>query len=208
MLQSGQVDLQKLIIFIKAPRRGEVKTRLARDIGDEAACEAYCTLVDTLLNQLAELPEVELRVTPDDASAEIKPWLRSNWQLRPQGQGSLGERLQTAFTDSFNRGAERVVIIGSDCPFITADDIHDAWTALHDSEVVIGPACDGGYWLIGLRQLQPTLFDGIAWSTETVFRETLQRAEAARLRVQVLRELSDVDTEADWRAFLAATPEA
>lgn len=202
------MDLQKLIIFIKAPRRGEVKTRLARDIGDEAACEAYCTLVDTLLNQLAELPEVELRVTPDDASAEIKPWLRSNWQLRPQGQGSLGERLQTAFTDSFNRGAERVVIIGSDCPFITADDIHDAWTALHDSEVVIGPACDGGYWLIGLRQLQPTLFDGIAWSTETVFRETLQRAEAARLRVQVLRELSDVDTEADWRAFLAATPEA
>lgn len=188
-------------MFVRAPRPGAVKTRLAETLGATAACDAYRVLVETLLNELSEVADVELRFTPDDASAEIKPWLRKSWQMRPQGQGSLGRRLQTAFAETLSRGAQRVAIIGSDCPSVTSRDIEEAWSALETNDVVIGPARDGGYWLIGLRQPQPTLFDGIAWSTETVLRETLHRAEVVGLRVKFLRELSDVDTEADWRAF-------
>ena len=192
---------ERLVVFVRAPRPGAVKTRLAETLGATAACDAYRVLVETLLNELSEVANLELRFTPDDASAEIKPWLRKSWQMRPQGQGSLGRRLQTAFAETLSRGAQRVAIIGSDCPSVTSRDIEAAWSALETNDVVIGPARDGGYWLIGLCQPQPTLFDGIAWSTETVLRETLQRAEAVGLRVKFLRELSDVDTEADWRAF-------
>ncbi len=192
---------QHLIIFLKAPRLGLVKTRLAQSLGAAAATAAYGQLVETLLEQLAPLPDVELHFTPDDAAAEILPWLHAGWTARAQGAGDLGERLHAAFQSAFADGAQRVVIIGSDCPAITTGDIHAAWQALATSDVVIGPARDGGYWLIGLRQPLPGLWNGIPWSTERVLRETLARAQADGLRIELLRELADVDTEADWRAF-------
>ena len=194
----------RLIIFVKAPRLGTVKTRLAQGIGSEAAAAAYCTLVETLLQNLATLPEVELRCAPDDGAGEIEPWRRTHWRVRPQGHGDLGERLAGAFADAFAGGAQRVVIIGSDCPRVTAQDIADAWTALGRQEVVLGPATDGGYWLIGLRSPQLALFQEIHWSTDAVFRETKARACAAKLSVHLLRELSDVDTESDWQEYLAS----
>ena len=197
------MSAEQLIVFVKAPRPGAVKTRLAKSIGAAAACEAYRTLAETLFFQLSKLSNAELRFAQDDAGDEIKPWLRNNWGMRPQGQGSLGRRLQRAFAQAFSHGAHRVVIIGSDCPAVRLRDIEEAWSALKLNDVVIGPARDGGYWLIGLRQPQPTLFDGIAWSTERVLGETLQRAEHAGLRVKLLQELSDVDSENEWRAFLA-----
>ena len=194
----------RLIIFVKAPRLGTVKTRLAQGIGSEAAAAAYCTLVETLLQNLAELTEVELRFAPDEAAGEIEPWFRPSWRARPQGQGDLGQRLAIAFDAAFADGAQRVVIIGSDCPRVTAQDITNAWAALLQHEVVLGPATDGGYWLIGLRSPQPALFQKIHWSTDVVLRETQDRARAARLTVHLQRELSDVDTESDWREYLAS----
>ncbi|MBI2925144.1 MAG: TIGR04282 family arsenosugar biosynthesis glycosyltransferase [Verrucomicrobia bacterium] len=196
---------EQLIIFVKAPRPGAVKTRLAETLGAVAACEAYCRLVESLLSRLASLREVELRFTPDDAGAEIKRWLGPGWTARPQGTGDLGTRLEAAFVEAFARGAERVVIIGSDCPRVTVEDVQAAWRALEEHDVVLGPATDGGYWLIGLRSRQRELFDGIAWSTSRVLAQTLARAQAAGLRVQRLRELSDVDTAEDWRGFLASS---
>ncbi len=194
---------EKLIVFVKAPRPGLVKTRLAGALGAAAACQAYRQLVETLLRNLASLPEVELRFTPDDAAKEIRPWVQAGWNSRPQGEGDLGRRLQAAFREAFAEGAGRVVIIGSDCPEVAATDIREAWAGLNRYDMVVGPASDGGYWLIGLRQPQPPLFEGIAWSTATVLAETLQRAKAANLRVQLLRILADVDTEKEWRQFLA-----
>ncbi len=195
---------ERVVIFVKAPRTGTVKTRLAQGIGSEAATAVYCTLVEALLQNLTALFEVELRFAPDDAAAEIEPWRHPLWRVRPQGDGDLGQRLSNAFAQAFAEGVQRVVIIGSDCPVVTAQDIVDAWTALLQHDVVLGPATDGGYWLIGLHSPQPALFQTIHWSTQAVLRETQDRARAARLNVHLLRELSDVDTEKDWQEYRAA----
>ena len=201
------MNVQRLIVFLKAPRPGAVKTRLATTLGAAEACGAYCLLVETLLRQLAALENVELCFAPDDAGSEIMPWAQPTWRLTAQGTGALGSRLDRAFRRAFDEGAKRIVIIGSDCPEVSASDIQAAWTALLPYDVVIGPATDGGYWLIGLRAPQPGLFEDIPWSTNAVLRETLDWCRAAGLTTHLLRELSDVDTEADWRRFLARTGE-
>ena len=193
---------ERLIIFLKAPRPGCVKTRLARELGAVPACEAYQQMVDCLLANLATLPQVELCLTPDDAAEEIAKWARPGWRMRPQGNGDLGLRLVRAFDRSFSEGAARVLIIGSDCPTITVEDIHAGWDSLKQNEVVLGPAADGGYWLIGLRKRQPFLFENVAWSTSTVLTATLRKMEKAGLRTHLLRTRRDIDSRADWEAFL------
>ena len=194
---------RRLIVFLKAPRAGAVKTRLALTLGAAEACAAYRRLVETLLRQLAALENVELCFAPDDAGSEIKPWARTTWRLTAQGAGDLGSRLDRAFRRAFDEGDKPIVLIGSDCPEIVASDIQAAWTALLSHDVVLGPATDGGYWLIGLRAPKSDLFASIPWSTNAVLRETLERCRAAGLTTRMLRELTDVDTEADWRRFLA-----
>ena len=195
---------EKLIVFVKAPRPGAVKTRLAKAIGAPAARSAYRQLVEMLLNHLQGLGGVEVCFSPDDAGSEIQHWLKERWISSPQGGGDLGPRLHSAFQRAFHAGAKRVAIIGSDCPAVKVEDIREAWGGLQTHDVVLGPATDGGYWLIGLRQLQPNLFRGVQWSTENVFAETIQRVQHASLSVHLLRELADVDTDREWRAFLAA----
>src|SRR5690242_18657924 len=111
---------EHLIIFLKAPRAGTVKTRLASEIGTEAALTAYKTIVDRLFQNLSRLSQVELRFTPDNAKPETLVWLRDGWVCSPQGTGGLSERLIEAFNHAFKRGARSVVIIGSDCPYLTA----------------------------------------------------------------------------------------
>jgi uncharacterized protein len=190
-----------LIIFVKAPRPGHVKTRIAEVIGPQPAADAYLALVGILIGNLRTLPNVEVRYTPDDAFLEIPQWLQPTWKTAPQGQGDLGERLVKACRDGFKHGAERVVVIGSDAPEILREDIEAAWSALNDHDVVLGPAEDGGYWLIGLKSEQPALFEGIAWSTSSVCEETVKRAESNGLKVHLLRKLSDIDTIEDLGRF-------
>src|SRR5262245_62441377 len=101
---------------------------------------------------MGEVEGVELRFTPADAEAEIRPWLRPGWRAVPQCDGDLGVRMMNAFADAFRAGANRVVIIGSDCPYLDAGDVRIAWTQLRACDLVLGPAEDGGYWLIGLRE--------------------------------------------------------
>ena len=189
---------RKLIIFVKAPRLGSVKRRLAEKLGAAGACAAYRSIVERLLRELSKLKEVQLRFTPDDAAGEVKQWQAAGWELRPQAGGDLGRRLAAAFNEAFRQGAGWVVIIGSDCPSVTVQDIRKAWKELKGNDVVLGPARDGGYWLIGLREERPELFEGIRWSTEAVLKETLERARRGRLTVKLLRELRDVDTAEDW----------
>lgn len=205
MVMSAQPAMPRtrLIVFVRAPRAGTVKTRLAEAVGPEAACEAYRRLVQAVLRQVSSLPNVELRYAPDDAAAEIAPWLRAGWVARSQGPGGLGQRLETAFAEAFASGHQRVVVIGSDCPEVTGRDIKAAESFLADHDLVIGPARDGGYWLIGLRAPQPRLFQNISWSTAAVLSETLEIARSANLRVQLLRSLADIDTEKEWREYLA-----
>jgi rSAM/selenodomain-associated transferase 1 len=194
---------EKLIVFAKTPRAGSVKTRLAASIGQVAACDAYRHLVDLLLRRIERLENVDLRISPDDGANEALPWLRKTWRSLPQGTGDLGERLQRGFAAAFAENAQRVVVIGSDCPSVKPEDIEAAWLALKETDLVLGPSTDGGYWLIGLRTSQPSLFEGISWSSDRVLQETLARTKAAGLRVHLLRELTDVDAEPQWREFLA-----
>jgi uncharacterized protein len=195
---------ERLIVFLKAPRVSAVKTRLGEKIGMEAACRAYCELVEALLKNMANILHVELRISPDNASDEIAGWLKPAWIVTGQGSGGLTERLVSAFEDAFNAGGERVLIIGSDCPDVTEADIYDAWELLRENDLVLGPATDGGYWLVGLSAPAPFLFEGIPWSTEKVMEKTLSLAAASDLKVKLLRTLNDVDTLADWERFQRA----
>ena len=109
--------------------------------------------------------------------------------------------MQGAFTDAFAEGQRRIVVIGSDCPQVEMEDIRTAWSALETHDLVLGPATDGGYWLIGLNRPRPELFHDMAWSGPEVLRETLRRAEQAGLRFRLLRELEDVDDLESWNRF-------
>src|SRR6266496_5328514 len=111
---------EKLLVFVKAPRPGAVKTRLAQTIGAAPACLAYRSIVATLLNHLQSFDAVELCFSPDNAMAEIQPWLKNGWQATPQGDGDLGLRLHSAFERAFAANAQRVLAISSDCPIVTA----------------------------------------------------------------------------------------
>ena len=185
----------RIIVFVKAPRPGFVKTRLAEAIGDEEACEAYRRLTETVLARLTSLPHVEIRFTPDDAKDEIIAWLHKGWVAAPQGEGDLGQRMHRAFMEA--DGA--AIIIGSDCPYLEPSDIEIATKALQTHDMVFGPAADGGYWLIGLTAPHTALFERIHWGTDTVLAETLANAESINLSSQLLRELIDVDSVNDWK---------
>lgn len=200
-MKACPTSAQRLIVFLKAPRPGQVKTRLAQTMGKRAACAAYRTLVDCLLDRLEPIKEVELHYAPRDARQTIRPWLRSRWSARPQSSGNLGRRLDNAFREGFNRGWKRIVVVGADCPWVTPGDIRKAWKALEAHDLVLGPARDGGYWLIGLKRPQPALFRQIPWSSPEVFSTTLARARKGKLRIKILRELTDVDNEREWRLF-------
>ena len=193
---------ERLVIFVKAPRPGNVKTRLG--LGGVAECDAYQRLVLAVLGEAAVFDAVQLRFAPVDAEPEIRHWVRAGWSVAPQGEGDLGARMEAAFAGSFADGATRVVIIGSDCPYLTAKDVQEAWEALKTSDLVLGPAEDGGYWLIGLRERQPALFSNMPWSSTDVFGETIARAKALKLKTFLLRTLSDVDTREDWEKFISA----
>lgn len=195
--------MNQLVVFVRAPRPGFTKTRLARQIGPVEAARASIQIADHLFARLRVLPQVEIRFTPDEARAEIQRWLQPGWQARAQGDGSLGERLRRGAAESFARGATHVALIGSDCPHITPGDIEEAWGRLATHEVVLGPAADGGYWLIGLRAAPPRLFEQIDWGTPRVLDQTVERAAELGLTVSLLRSYCDIDTEADWRAYLA-----
>lgn len=192
----------QLILMCKAPRPGSVKTRMAATLGPGRACEIYRSMVDTLLDQLEGVDSVELRFTPADASSEVASWKRRpSWRLQPQGEGDLGQRMLEAQSSAFSKGARRVVIIGSDCPELVTADIHEAFQALQTSDLVLGPAVDGGYWLIGVTSVMPELFRDIPWSQSEVFEQTMARALALRLQVSFLRILRDIDTAEDWEQF-------
>lgn len=192
----------RLVIFLKAPRPGAVKTRLAAALGPDGACEAYVQLVETLLHRLRSRPDVELRFAPDDAAGEVRPWMRPGWRLEPQGRGDLGDRLLRAVESALHGGCDHVVVIGADCPEVSSRDIDKAGELLREgkADVVLGPASDGGYWLIALKKPMAELFLSMPWSTDRVFVETVSRAKARGLSVKELRTLTDVDQLEDWEA--------
>jgi len=195
------VSDRTLVVFVKEPRPGAVKTRLAAAVGPEAAAGLYRTLVETVLEATTPVPGEYERLVffdPPEARGALRQWL-PGVSLRAQAPGGLGERLADAFARAFSRGATRVAIVGSDAPAVTRATVLRALEALSAADVVLGPADDGGYYLVGLRAPHPELVSGIDWSTPAVLQQTLERATAAELVVHQLERLRDVDTLADLR---------
>ncbi|HEY0025043.1 MAG TPA: TIGR04282 family arsenosugar biosynthesis glycosyltransferase [Longimicrobium sp.] len=188
-----------ILVFVRAPEAGRVKTRLAASIGAEAALRVYRRLAEHAVREALDVAGAEVRVhfTPADAEAPVRAWLGDGPALLPQADGDLGERMRDAFAQAFSDGHRRVVIIGSDLPEMRAELLRRAISLLDDHQAVIGPARDGGYYLLGLMGLVEGLFEGIAWSTPGVLQATLERLEAAGITPALLEPLTDVDEVQD-----------
>jgi uncharacterized protein len=192
-----------LVVFVKHPSPGAVKTRLAAAVGPEAAARLYRRLAERVLEATTPREGEYERLVffdPPEALAEMRAWL-PGVRLLAQAAGDLGARMADAFARAFLRGAERVVLVGTDAPAVARERVMEALSALDAADVVIGPAEDGGYYLLALREPRPGLFAGVAWSTPTVRAQTLARAAAASLSVRELAPLRDVDTLEDLRAL-------
>jgi rSAM/selenodomain-associated transferase 1 len=191
-----------LVVFVRYPRVGTVKTRLVPALGAELAADLYRALAEGVLAATApRVREYERLVfyDPPEAGDEMRGWLPAG-RLRRQAPGDLGTRMANAFAKTFARGARRVALIGSDVPGLSRVEVGEALAALERVDLVLGPAQDGGYYLVALRGPQPSLFDGIAWGTPQVLDETLSRASAAGLSVAQLARRRDVDTIEDLQA--------
>ena len=191
-----------LLVFLKAPRPGAVKTRLASRLGSDAAAELYRALAEAEVHATRPAGGEYDRLlcfTPPDAHAEMEGWFPGEQLLAQQG-ADLGERMARAFDEGFRRGAPRVAIIGGDVPWVSRSDVAEAFRSLADHDVVLGPARDGGYYLLALARPQPGVFRGIAWSTPSVLAATVERAEALGLSVRLLEPLPDIDTVEDVRS--------
>ncbi|MBC7776555.1 MAG: TIGR04282 family arsenosugar biosynthesis glycosyltransferase [Phycisphaerae bacterium] len=189
-----------LLVFIRNPQLGKVKTRLARTLGDEEALRIYHILLKkTRATALA--CKAERWLFYSDFITENDEWLRSDFQKKIQHTGDLGERMDEAFKMAFGAGAEKVAIIGSDCPDLTGELLQQAFDLLDSTDFVVGPASDGGYYLIGMKALEPSVFQGIQWSTETVREKTLEKIRVTGKSCALLPMLLDVDTEEDWRRW-------
>ena len=191
-----------LCLMLKAPRRGEVKTRLARDVGDDGAAAIYRAMVE---HQLREIPSgwrIEVHFTPQTAAAEMRSWLQplreECVEFFPQADGDLGIRLQAALASAFGRGARCVLFAGGDCPGLDRTVLDAAAAQIDGADLVLVPAVDGGYVLIGLKAAHREIFAGISWSTSQVLEQTLVRADQLGLTAKLLLALEDVDDLPSW----------
>ena len=201
-----------VLVFVRAPERGTVKTRLAAAVGADAALRVYRRLAEHTLREAAALAGegVQLRVhhTPADSGDAVRHWLGDGPLYLPQADGDLGMRMEDAFARVFADGAQRVVIVGSDLPEVSASLLRRAFDLLDAHPAVIGPARDGGYYLLGLTRMVDGIFRGIAWSTPEVLASTLARFRAAGIDPVLLEALADVDEAGDlpegWLDALSA----
>lgn len=197
----GTAPHRILLVFVRAPELGRIKTRLAASIGDRAALRVYKRLAEHTLAEAralaAEGVEVRIHYAPGDAGSAVHGWLGEGPVYLPQAEGDLGMRMRDAFARAFADGADRVVIVGSDLPEISAVLLRRAFDLLDACPAVIGPARDGGYYLLGMTGMIGGVFEGIAWSTPGVLAATLDRLRAARVEPAMLETLADVDTVED-----------
>ncbi|GAA0879701.1 TIGR04282 family arsenosugar biosynthesis glycosyltransferase [Algoriphagus jejuensis] len=189
-----------LIIFQKNAIRGHVKTRLATSVGDDHALEIYNWLT-TYTHQIAQQVKVDRYLFYSDFVPELAEDCKNDYQFELQSGSNLGDRMHNAFKKLFENGYSNVVIIGTDCADLEISDLNDAYMALSHSDLVIGPANDGGYYLLGMSGYHPEVFDEIPWSTSKVLELTLDIANKLGLDYEFLNIRSDIDTFEDWQNF-------
>ena len=185
-----------LIIFVRKAELGKVKTRLAATMGDEKALDVYKELLVFTHN-------ISLGVKADkfvfylNEIEKIDLWSQGGYKKMSQCEGDLGEKMYNAFSSLFRNGYNQVMIIGSDCPELTTAIMEDAFKMLKHNDVVLGPANDGGYYLLAIKKIYAELFTDIYWSTEKVLSQTLAACTTAGLSFALLPKLTDIDTEAN-----------
>lgn len=187
-----------LIIFTRNPELGKCKTRLAATIGDENALEVY----KFLLNHTASVAgnvKADRYVFYSENIQQDDLWNASVFRKKLQHGADLGARMHNAFSELLAMGYEKVVIIGSDLLDLNADLINEAYTQLESNDVVIGPALDGGYYLLGMKTLISDVFINKAWGTDTVLNNTL--LDLQNHKIHLLKELNDIDTFEDMQHY-------
>ena len=206
--------LPVVVVFARAPELGRVKTRLAATVGDAAALACYRELGRTVVDAVRHADRstgaapwrTVVAHTPADAAPALAAWLdphgAGGLAYQPQADGDLGARMRGAVERAIADGAPRVVVVGTDCPDVDAAVVARALAALDGADVVLGPALDGGYYLVGVRapadRACAALFEGVPWSAPDTLAVTLARLAAAGLAVAHLTALRDVDTAEDW----------
>jgi rSAM/selenodomain-associated transferase 1 len=186
-----------VLFFCRAPDQGKVKTRLARQIGEEKALQVYSYLLDLNLSLVSDIQFAEVGiVTTKPDHAYFKSWQQFGLEIAMQVGDGLGEKLANAFSAALKK-AEKVILLGTDSPDMSVDHLRHASDALNDHDAVITPVQDGGYILIGLKRLESGLFENIDWSTERVFQQTISAMETAGLKFAVMETLRDVDEPED-----------
>jgi rSAM/selenodomain-associated transferase 1 len=187
-----------LLIFAKNPAYGKVKTRLAATMGHRKALAIYQQLLQHAKKVTAGV-NADKFIWYSDFIPDQDGWNDEMYKKQLQTGNDLGEKMGNAFSCAFGKGYEKAAIIGTDCPEITSAVIGDAFRKLEKKDVVIGPSKDGGYYLLASKSFRPELFKNITWSTSKVLQQTLSICEKQQLSVHLLTQLSDVDTESDFR---------
>ena len=184
------VSKKALIVFTRNPELGRCKTRLAATIGDQSALDVYRFLLDHTVKITSPL-SADVYVYYSEKIREIDIWNTSIFRKKQQQGRDLGAKMQHAFTEVFGMGYQKAIIIGSDMYDISTQDLEDAFLTLEKNNFVVGPAQDGGYYLLGMKQLKTSLFKNKKWGTSTVLSDTLQNLTLEK--VSILPEKNDVD---------------
>jgi len=203
---------RRLILFTRYPVAGQAKTRLIPALGGEGAAALHRRLVLRTLRTAREAcrtASAELAVHFDGSTEmAMSHWLGDNLRFVTQGDGDLGARMARSFEESFRTGSTATIIIGSDCPALNPEILTEAFVRLRETSVVLGPALDGGYYLIGLSRPMPEMFRGIPWGTDRVLRDSLAVLERRGCKPALLKPLADIDRPEDllaWRQIATST---
>lgn len=202
MLNNSTIsNKQHLIIFTRYPEPGKTKTRLIPALGAQGAANLQRQMTEYTLSQVQKLQAisptiVEIRFAGGNLQL-MQGWLGENFIYQPQGAGDLGQRMEQSLQNALQNGAQKVVFIGIDCPGVNAEILATAFKNLDTYDLVIGPAVDGGYYLIGLKRYIPKLFANIDWGTATVLQRTINIAQQLSLSQVQLLPLADVDRPED-----------
>ena len=199
---------ETLIIYSRYPEAGKTKTRMIPALGAEGAAQLQRQMTEHTIDtawKLKDKRKINIEVHFAGKNEQLmSAWLGKNIKYVPQIAGNLGDKMNSSFTQAFNMGNKRVVTIGIDCPDLNSDILNDAFDSLQKHDLVLGVAKDGGYYLIGLNQTIPQLFQNIDWGTENVLKQTKAIANKLNLQTYYLTALSDVDRPEDllvWQKY-------
>ena len=194
-----------LIIFVRYPEKGKVKTRLAKSLGDEFALSFYKTITENFISEIRDKTDFKVYIFYAGTLKRFKilEWLGEEFDYQEQSGLNLGERMADAFRKAFWDEFEKAVIIGTDIPDINIDSVRNSFKDLEDNDIVITPSHDGGYCLLGMKSFHPELFENIEWSSSLVFGSTLKKCSDKGLKVHVYAKLFDIDTEDDLIDWLS-----